>query len=126
MASVEPGRRQIEQTRFVLIDQPPSLLGRGPILACNPERRTEFAGLPLDRRESFAMLRGDYCRNTALEYAGLFGGNLFQGVAQKVGVIDRNARDDGRQRTVYDIRCIEPPAKAHLEQKNIRWMTRKN
>ena len=33
MAAVEFRRRQIEQARFVLIDQPATLLGRGPVLA---------------------------------------------------------------------------------------------
>jgi hypothetical protein len=91
---VKPRSRQIEQARFVLVDQPSPLLGGGPILAGNFQRSDEFARLPLDYGKNRAMLRSDYGGNAALEYSGLFAGNFFQGIAKKIGVIDRNARDD--------------------------------
>src|SRR5262249_32227260 len=53
------------------------------------------------------------------EYASLFGGDFLQRVAQKVGVIDRNARDDGHQRAVDNVGRIQTPAKAYFQQKDI-------
>ena len=58
VAAEEPRRRQVEQAGFVLIDQPAALLGGGPILAGDLERRAERAGLPLDHGERVARLRG--------------------------------------------------------------------
>jgi hypothetical protein len=60
MPPVKPRSRQIEQARFVLVDQPSPLLGGGPILAGNFQRSDEFARLPLDYGKNRAMLRSDY------------------------------------------------------------------
>ena len=58
MAAEELRRRQIEQAVVVLIDEPAALLGRGPVLAGDPDRRVQARGLALDHRERLARLRG--------------------------------------------------------------------
>ena len=40
----QPRRRQIEQARFVLIDQPPTFLADDPFLAHDVQRRADFFG----------------------------------------------------------------------------------
>ena len=91
MAAVKLRRRQIEQAGLVLIDQPAALLGGGPVLAGDLERRIEPRRLPLDHGQRVARLRGDDRRRAALEDAGLLGGDLLERVAEKFGVVDRDA-----------------------------------
>ena len=56
MPAVKLRRRQIEQPIVVLIDEPAALLGRGPVLAGDGERRFNTRGLPLDDGERLARL----------------------------------------------------------------------
>ena len=91
MAAVKFRRRQIEQAGLVLIDQPPALLGRGPVLAGDLQRRIEPRRLPFDHGERVARLRGDDGRRPALEDAGLLRGDLFERIAEKIDVVDRDA-----------------------------------
>src|SRR5450830_1233085 len=109
MAAVKFRRRQIEQARFILIDQASALLGGGPILAGNLQRRAEFRRLPFDHGERVAALRGDDRRHAALEDAGLLGRDLVERVPEKVGVVDRNARDDRGQWLVHHIVASNRP-----------------
>ena len=88
MAAVKFRRRQIEQAGLVLIDQPPALLGGGPVLAGDLQRRIEPRRLPFDRGKRVARLRGHDGRRAALEDAGLLGGDLVERVAEKIGVVD--------------------------------------
>ena len=125
MTAIKLRRRQIEQARFVLIDQPATLFGRGPVLAGDFQRCIEPCGLPLDHGESVARLRRDNCRRRTLENAGLFGSDLLDGVAKKIGVIDGDPGDDGGERMIHHIGCVQPAAEADFEQQHIGRMARK-
>ena len=83
MAAEQLRRRQIEQAVVVLIDQPAALLGRGPVLAGDADRRPDARGLALDHRERLARLRRHDRRHAALEDAGLLGGDLAERVAEE-------------------------------------------
>ena len=124
MAAVKLRRRQVEQTRLVLINQPAALFGRGPILAGDFQRRIEPRRLPLDHGERIARLRGDDGRRLPLENAGFFRRDLLDRVAEKIGVIDRNARDDGGERMIDHIGRVQPAAEADFEQQHVGRMTR--
>src|SRR5262249_57115844 len=63
---VKPWGRQIEQAAFVLVDEPPPLLGCRPVFARNLERNAKLPSLSLDHGESFTMLRGNYGRSAAV------------------------------------------------------------
>jgi hypothetical protein len=78
MPPVKLRSRQIEQARFILVDQPSPFLGGGPILAGNFQRNDEFPGLPFNYSENVAMLRSNDRGNAVLEYSGLFARNLLE------------------------------------------------
>ena len=51
----------------------------------------------------------------ALEYSGLFSGNLLDRVAQDAGVVEADVGDYGAVGAGDDVRRIQPPAHADLE-----------
>ncbi len=88
------------------------------------QRRLEPRRLALDHRQRLARLSGDDGRYPRFEDAGLFGGDLFDGVAEKFAVIERQPRDDARQRTLDDIGGVEPAAQSDFQQQHIGGMAR--
>ena len=50
--------------------------------------------------------------------------DLLQRVAQKIGVVDGDAGDDGGERMVDHIGRVQPPAETDFQQQNIGRMTR--
>ena len=124
MAAIKFRRRQIEQPVAVLIDEPAAFLGRGPVLAGDVQRRAQPRRLPLDDGERLARLAGDDRRHVALENAGLLGGDLFERVAEKFAVIERQPRDDAGERALDDIGGVEPAAEPDFEQQHVGRMAR--
>ena len=120
--TVESRCRQVEQAGVVLVDQPPALFGRGPILAGNPDRRLDARGLALDRQQRLARLRCHDRRHARLENARLLRRDLAHGIAEMLDMVERNRRDHRGQRVIDDIGGIEPPAHSDLEQHHIRRM----
>ena len=59
-----------------------------------------------------------------LEDAGFFGRDLLERVAEKIGMIDRNGRDDGGERTIDHVGRVEPAAEADFEQQHVGRMAR--
>ncbi len=91
---VELGRRKVEQAGVILIDEAPTLLGRHPVLARNPDRRLDARRLALDRYQRLARLRGHDRRHVRLENTGLLPRDLPDAVAEMFGMIERHRRDD--------------------------------
>src|SRR5271154_2561986 len=108
------------------MDGAPALLGRGPVLAGDLERCGEPCRLALDDGERLARLAGDDRRHAALEDAGLLGGDLFDRVAEKLVVIEREPRDHARQRTLDHIGSVEAAAEPNFEEREIRRMAREH
>ena len=119
MAAVKLWRRQIEQAVVVLINQAPAFLGRGPVLARDAQRRLHAAGLPLDHRQRLAHLAGDHRRHAALEDAGFFRGDLLDGIAEEIAMIDRHRRDDAHKRPLDHIGGVEPAAEPDFEKQDV-------
>ena len=119
MPAVKLGRGQIEKAVLILVDEPATFLGRGPILAGNFERRAQSRGLSLDNGERLARLTGDHRRHAGLEDTGLFGGHLDQRVTQKFAMIEREPGNDACQRAFDHVRGVKPPTKTDLEQDNV-------
>jgi len=115
---------EIEQAGLVLIDQPPAFLGCGPVLAGDLQRRIEPRCLPLDHGERVARLRRHNGRRAALEDAGLFSRDLFERVAEKINVVDRNARDDGGERMIDHIGRVQAAAEPNFHQQHVGRMAR--
>ena len=86
--------------------------------------RLDARGLALDDRKRLARLRGHDRRHVGLEDAGLLGGDLADGVAEMLGMIERHRGDHGRQRTLDHVGGVEPPAQADLEQQHVGRMAR--
>ena len=124
VTAIKLRRRQIEQARFVLIDQPAALLGRSPILAGDLQRHIEPRRLPFDHRKRVASLRCDNGRRPALENTGLLIGDLVERIAQKVGMIDRDASDDGRERMIDHIGRVQAAAESDFHQQHVGRMAR--
>ena len=60
----------------------------------------------------------------ALEDAGLLIGDLLERVAEKLGVVDRDAGDDGGERMIDHIGRVQPAAEADFQQQHIGRMAR--
>ncbi len=60
----------------------------------------------------------------ALENAGLLVGDLLDRVAEKIGVIDRDPRDDGGERMIHHIGRVQPAAEADFHQQHVGRMAR--
>ncbi len=88
------------------------------------QRRLQPRRLPLDHRKRLADLAGDHRRHRGFEDAGLLGGDFLDRVAQKFAVIERQPRDDARQRPLDDIGGVEPAAQPDFKQQNIGGMAR--
>ena len=112
------------QPVVVLIDQPAALLGRGPVLAGDGKRGAQPRRLAFDHRERLAGLAGDDGRNAGFENARLLGGDLFDGVAEKLAVIERHAGDDAGERAFDHVGGVEPAAEADFEQHDVGRMAR--
>ena len=122
MPSRQPRRRQIEQAGVVLIDQPAALLGRGPVLAGDPDRRAGARRRALDHRQRLARLRRDDRRHVALEDAGLLGRDLRDAVAEIVGVVERDRRDHGRERrSTTLVASSRPPSPTSSSSTSAGW-----
>src|SRR5438105_14885592 len=100
MAAKEFRRRQVEQAVVVLVDQPAARLRCRPILAGDPDRRTDTRGCPFDHGQCLARLRRHDRGYVALEDAGLFGRDLGQRVAEMLGMIERYWSDDAHERAL--------------------------
>ncbi len=88
--------------------------GRGGVDGAHMERDGGFAdGLVgfrvLGQRDEHAILAQD---------AGLFARDLGDGVAQPLGVVERDIRDDGEDR-LDDVGGVQPSAKADFEHGDI-------
>ncbi len=125
MAAVELRRGKVEQAVIVLIDQTSAFLGRRPILAGDLDRRLDARGLALDRRQCFARLRRHDRRHPRLENAGLLPRDLAYGIAEVLGVVERDRRDHAGQRVLDHIGRVQPSAQPDLEQEHIRRVARK-
>ena len=88
------------------------------------QRRARTLGMALQHRRDEIGLRRDHGRHAGAEDAGLFGGDLFDRVAEKLHVIHRDRRHDARERTVNHIGGVEPPAEADFEQQIVGGMPR--
>ena len=117
-------RRQIEQAVVVLIDEAAALLGCHPILAGDADRRLDPRRLPLDGGQRLARLRRHDRRHLRLEDAGLLGRDLADGIAEMLGMIERDRRDHGGERAVDDIGGVEPSAQPDFEQQHVGRMAR--
>ena len=80
--------------------------------------------MALDDGQRVARLAHHDRRHPALEDTGLLSGNLLDRVAEEFGVVQGEARDHARERTLHDIGGVEPPAEPDFEQENIGPMPR--
>src|SRR5690349_19341301 len=110
MPAVELRRRQIEKAGIILINQAAALFRGGPVLAGDPDRRLHASGLALDHRKRLARLRRHDRRHLALEDAGLLRGDERDGVAEKLGVVERYRRDHGCEWMLDHVGGVEPAA----------------
>ena len=125
MAAVEPRRRQIEEPVAILINEAAAFLGRGPGLARDGERRPHPRRLSLDHGERLAGLTGNNGGHAGLEDAGFLRRNLFDRIAEKVTVIDRDAGDDTGQRPLDHVGGVQPASEPDFKQQHIGRMMRK-
>ena len=65
-------------------------------------------------RRSFGLCFAHNYRHALFDDAGFFGGYLFDGVAQNVGMVEADVGDN-RQRRRDDVGAIQPSAKADLD-----------
>ena len=121
MAPEEPRRRQVEQVRLVLVDEAPALLVDGEVLVADEDRpgadrlrpaAEDVVGLGI-------VLRRDHRGAAALEDAGLLGGHRLDGVAEILGVVAPDRRDDGRGDRVDHVGGVHPAAEPDLEQQHV-------
>ena len=109
-------RGEVHQSALVLIDQPAALDADMPLLAGGVQRRALPARLRLDHGHRFALLLGRDHRHAALDDRSLLAGDRSQRVAEELGVVHADRRDDSGERLLDDIGGIEPAAKADFEQ----------
>src|SRR5437588_6876162 len=110
MAADKLWQRQIEQPAFVLINETAVLFARGEILAADNHGSAKPARLGFENGERVVVLLGKNGGDSALENAGFFDGDLLDRVAEKLGMVDRNRRDDRQCRLRDDIRRIDAAA----------------
>ena len=110
-------RRQVEQAGLVLVDQP-AVLRRS-----RRSRRPGRSGVMPSRRaarSSTARPSSRWRPITAVaprfRMPALFDGDLGDGVAEEVLVVEVDRRDDGAERVVDDVGGVEIAAHADLEQ----------
>jgi hypothetical protein len=115
MPAKQSRRRQVEQPGFILIDQASALLGGGPFLAHDVQRRADVFGLAHDDRQRSFALTPDHSGHAAPQNGGFLGRDFLQRVAKQVDMIDRHRRDHARDRLFDHVRRIEPPAKTDLQ-----------
>ena len=89
------------------------------MLAGNVQRRLKPRRLTLDHGKSFARLASDNRRHIALDDAGLFSGDLFERIAEKFAVVERQPGDDAGQRVFDHIGGVEPAAEPDFEQQHV-------
>ena len=69
-------------------------------------------------------LRGNHGRSAALDDAGFLGGDASEILAQIIGVIERDRRDDARERPVDHVGSVEAAAETDFKQENVGGMAR--
>ena len=110
---------KVQKPAFVLKDQPPAIFGHGPMLAKSQNRRPHPRGPGLDHGKAFVGLRPQDHRHAALDDPGLFPGNRGHRIAKK-GLMVQTDRGDDRQARGFDhVRCIQPSAKTHLQERPV-------
>src|SRR5437764_5684055 len=84
------------------------------------ERRADASGSALDHRLSVGGLRCDDRRYALLENTGLLGRDLAQGIAEEIGMVERDRRYRRNHRAIDHVGRVEPAAETDLEQDDIR------
>ena len=79
------------------------------------DRASQFAGAGENDAERSRLSLADDGRHGFLENAGLFEGDLLQGVAEVLGVLTIDVGDGGGYRR-DDVGGVEAPAQSHLDQ----------
>ena len=80
---------------------------------------TRRRGAGLDHLERVGVLAADDAEDAGLEDAGLLAGDLGQGVAEVLLVVDGDRGDDGEARPVDDVGGVEAAAEPDLEQREV-------
>ena len=114
------GQRQVEEPALVLEDEPPALLVGVPVLAAGEERGADALRARLDHGERRLLLAAHHAGHAALDDPGLLAGDLGHGVAQELGVVDRDGGDRGERGARDDVGGVEPAAEAHLQERVVR------
>ena len=112
----EVGQRQVEEAVRVEVGHAAVLLPDLPVLAFDHERGEHARRLLLDDGERLGLLAADHAADAVLEDAGLLGGDLGQGLAEVLLVVDGDGGDDGEAGAVDDVGGVEAAAEADLEQ----------
>lgn len=86
-----------------------------PVLPLERQRRPEPLGRRLDHRQRLGRLPPDDGRHPRLQDAGLLAGDLGEGLAKILLVVDRDRGDDRQARAIQNIGRIEPAAEPDLE-----------
>ena len=119
MRTGQVGQRQVQQAGFVLEHQAAILLGDVPVLTIGEQRRAHAGGLALDHGQPFVGLRANDHRDAAFDDSRLFKGDLGQGFAQILLMVDRDGGDD-RQARGHHVGGIQTPAQTNLQQGPVR------
>ena len=80
----------------------------------------------LNDTQRLDVLVGDNGGNTALQDARLLPGNILQRRAEKLGVVDRDRRNDRRRNVGDDVRSIKPTAEPNFQQERVGRMPRED
>jgi len=95
----------------------------GPGVEVGPERqqrRPDLGGARLDHVEGGLGLPPDHGGDARAQDAGLFAGDLFDGVAEELAVIEVHGRDHRHRHALDHVGGVQHPAQAHLQQAQVR------
>ena len=95
-----------------------------PVAAFEQERGLGFGGGSDDRRFRLSRLRQRDQRDSAFGDRRFLGGDGGERVAEHLLVIEPDAGDSARRRSLDDIGRVEPAAKANFEDHGVGWLAR--
>jgi hypothetical protein len=91
-----------------------------PVLAVDEQGRAQFSSAGLDHLACGVRLGSDDTGDTGLQDAGLLEGDLGQGLAQILLMVDRDRGDHRQRRAVDHVGGVQAAAEADLQQGVIR------
>ncbi len=116
---------KVKQTEFILKHHAAVLFIGLPVLVGDFQWCAYARSMSFDGRQDIALLVGNDRGDMGLQYAGLFTGDGFDGVAEILLVIKVNSCDDRDSRFVDDVRRIKATAEADFQQETVCRLTGK-